>query len=133
MIIIKGKLFDNLEKNLNDLTVSVIYPKLDLSCYINISSNYVQSNIYCYAKDRIDSELLIENQIIYNKDYSESLLLINKLTLYQNYEIVEIGQININSPPLNNYIQKFFYYFKNSYYIIFIIVLLLKYNLRKFL
>ena len=130
MIIIKGKLFDNLKKNLNDLTVSVIYPKLDLCCYINISSNYVQSNIYCYAKDRIDSKLLIENQIIYNKDYSESLLLINKLTLYQNYEIVEIGQINIYSPPLNNFIQKFFYYFINSYYIIFIIVLLLKYNLR---
>ena len=92
-IIIKGKLLQNLVENINDLNISVVYPKTYLNCSLDVSSNYVQSNIYCYSSKIIDSEILIENQIIYNKYLTKCLLLINQITLYQNYEIVEKNDI----------------------------------------
>ena len=114
-IVIKGKLFDDVIKNITDLIIYVVYPKLYLTCYLNNSSKHVQSNIYCHLKKKIDS-ILIENQIIYNKDFSESLLLINQITLYQNYEIEDINKNNIN---IDAKIDSNFYF----YYIILIIIL----------
>ena len=120
-IIIKGKLYENLKKNLNDLIIHAIYPKLNLICNLKNSTNYIQSNIYCYAKCKINKTLLIENQIIYSKDYKESLLLINKLTLYQNYEIINIHN-NFYIKPFTKFKQAYFIYSKIIYLILLILL-----------
>ena len=120
-IIIKGKLYENLKKNLNDLIIHAIYPKLDLICNLKNSTNYIQSNIYCYAKCKINKTLLIENQIIYSKDYKESLLLINKLTLYQNYEIINIHN-NLYIKPITKFKLAYFIYSKIIYLILLILL-----------
>ena len=62
-IVIKGKLFNDLIRNITDLIIYVVYPKSYLTCYLNNSSKLVQSSIYCYSRKKIDS-ILIENQII---------------------------------------------------------------------
>ena len=122
-IIIKGKLFNDLMKNIVDLIIFVVYPKIYLNCQLKKSSKYVQSDTYCVAKKKIDSEILIENQVIYNKDYSESLLLINQITLYQNYEIID-NNYNLNDRTNNNYFI-FLYFIK-----IILLLILLKFKLK---
>ena len=122
-IVIKGKLFEDLLKNITDLIIYVVYPKLYLTCYLNNSSKHVQSNIYCYLRKKIDS-LLIENQIIYNKDFSESLLLINHITLYQNYEIEGINRNNFDIDTKADY--NFYFH----YIILIIVLILLKYYIN---
>ena len=121
-IIIKGKLLDNLLKDLNNLIISFIYPKLILNCQINKASKYIQSIIYCYTKKNINSQILLENQISYTKDYSDKLLLLNELTLYQNYEIIEASKAKCNNINLN----KSSNYSKYSFIILFIIFIFFK-------
>ena len=70
-VLIKGKLNENLKKDINDLIIFVTYPKLYLNCVLKNTSKIVDSNLYCYSKIIINGEILIENQIIYNKNYSE--------------------------------------------------------------
>ena len=125
LILIKGRLLDSLEKNIKNLTIYVTYPEINLECILKHSSKYIQANIYCFTKYKFTGEILIENQIIYNQDFSESLILINELTLIQNYEIldyVEIKEctfIEVFIKIINNLNQKI-------YYIILFLLLLLK-------
>ena len=63
-IIIKGKLFDDLSKNIVGLRISAVYPKIYLICHLKKSSKYVQSNIHCITEKKINSEILIENKMI---------------------------------------------------------------------
>ena len=123
IIIIKGKLFDDLSKNIVGLRISAVYPKIYLICHLKKSSKYVQS-IHCITEKKINSEILIENQIIYNKDYRECLLLINQITLYQNYEIVAVD--DILQENRNKYLIFVFYSI-----ITIIILILLKYYLKR--
>lgn len=123
-IIIKGKLFDDLSKNIVGLRISAVYPKIYLICHLKKSSKYVQSNIHCITEKKINSEILIENKIIYNKDYRECLLLINQITLYQNYEIVAVN--DILQENRNKYLIFVFYS-----YITIIILISLKYYLKR--
>lgn len=83
-------------------------------CHLKKSSKYVQSNIHCITEKKINSEILIENKIIYNKDYRECLLLINQITLYQNYEIVAVNDILQE----NRNICFLFYYYNYNFDII---------------
>ena len=125
LILIKGHLLDNLKKNINNLTIFVTYPEFKLECNLKNSSKHIQSNIYCYTSNKFTGEILIENQIIYNKDYSENLIIINELTLIQNYEILNYVKIKdctfieIFIKIINNLNQEI-------YYIIFLLLLLLK-------
>lgn len=91
-------------------------------CHLKKSSKYVQSNIHCITEKKINSEILIENQIIYNKDYSECLLLINQITLY--YEIVAVN--DFLQENRNKYLIFVFYSI-----ITIIILILLKYYLKR--
>ena len=123
-IIIKGKLHESLKIDLKDLKIFVTYPKLYLTCYLKSSSKFIQSNMNCYTKNKIKGEILIGNQIIYNTNYSQNLIILNKITLYQNYEILsfelsnyniyiknKIDFINIHKNNENNFIQNIYYYF----------------------
>ena len=130
LILIKGHLLDNLKKNINNLTIFVTYPEFNLECNLNKSSKYIQSNIYCYTNNKFTGEILIENQIIYNKDFSENLIIINELTLIQNYEILNYVKIKdytfieILIKIINNLNQKI-------YYIILFLLLFLKLHKKK--
>ena len=130
LILIKGHLLDNLKKNINNLTIFVTYPEFNLECNLYKSSKYIQSNIYCYTNNKFTGEILIENQIIYNKDFSENLIIINELTLIQNYEILNYVKIKdytfieILIKIINNLNQKI-------YYIILFLLLLLKLHEKK--
>ena len=95
-----------------------------MTCHLKKSSKYVQSNIHCITEKKINSEILIENKIIYNKDYRECLLLINQITLYQNYEIVAVN--DILQENRNKYLIFVFYSI-----ITIIILILLKYYLKR--
>ena len=129
-IIIKGKLFDNLKKDINNLKIFSTYPNLSLNCYINASSKYIQSNIYCFTKKKLDSKLLIGNQIIYNEDFSENLILLNDLTLYQNYEILNDNHYPIFDTFFKKYLEKIIIYFNDLYLFILIIIIFFKFSRR---
>lgn len=107
------------------MTIFVTYPEFKLECNLKNSSKHIQSNIYCYTNNKFTGEILIENQIIYNKDFSENLIIINELTLIQNYEILNYVKIKdctfieILIKIINNLNQEI-------YYIIFLLLLLLK-------
>ena len=130
LILIKGHLLDNLKRDINNLTIFVTYPEFNLECSLNNSSKYIQSNIYCYTNNKFTGEILIENQIIYNKDFSENLIIISELTLIQNYEILNYVKIKdctfleILIKIINNLNQKI-------YYIILFLLLLLKLHKKK--
>ena len=78
-VIIIGKLYDNLDTDLNNLLINFYYPEMTLYCSISSISKYVQAHIYCIDNKEINSEILIENQIVYSDSYK--LLLINEETL----------------------------------------------------
>ena len=126
-IIIKGKLFDNLTKNKNNLEIFSTSPELYLNCNINASSKYIQSTIYCFTPKKIEKELLIGNQIIYNEDFSENLVLLNELTLYQNYEILNNNQYPIYNNLFKKNLEIIIVYFNDLYFIILIIIILFKF------
>ena len=129
-ILIKGKLYENLTKDLNNFTIFVTYPKLDLNCYLKNTSKFIQSNMKCYTKNKIYGKILIENQIIINSDNNEKLILLNKITLFQNYEIItnDLSKDNKNYylTKINIFIKKNIY--PNLCFFSFIILIFLKYN-----
>lgn len=131
-ILIKGILFKSIIKDLSNLTIFVTYPKINLNCHLKKSSNYIQSNMKCFTSKIINGEILIENQIIHNKKKDVQLLILNKITLLQNYEILENVSINDKKKnPLKSLyvnIKKFF--FQNLCYITFIIFILLKFDIK---
>ena len=129
LIQISGKLTENLVKDLNNLTIFVSYPKLNLNCNLSNSSKYIQSTIFCQTKSPIIGEILIESQIIYNEDFTENLLIINKLAFYQNYDILNIGPFNNNIYIIsfNTFIKIFYNFYKKLYHIMLFIFILLKY------
>ena len=89
-VIIIGKLYDNLENDLNNLLINFYYPEITLTCSISSTSNYVQAYIYCKCYKKIKSKILIENQIVYSNNYSYKLLLINEETLIIKENIINI-------------------------------------------
>ena len=124
-VIIKGQLLENLLNDMYELNIYTSYPKMKLKCFLKKSSKYIQSIIKCYTKNKINvKEILIENQIAYNKNYTENLLLLDRLTLYQNYEI--INEEHFKKSFNNNHIINNIY-FINSYYYIFMIFISLKF------
>jgi hypothetical protein len=101
-IIIKGKFFDDLKFDLDNLKIFPIFPKKSLECFIKSTNKNVQAYIYCNIGKENYNEILLNNQIIYTGNCNESLLLINKEIFYQNYQI-------INKISIGNYIHKFDY------------------------
>ena len=133
IIFIKGNLCKNLIKDFNNLTIFATYPKLNLTCHLKNSSKYIQSIIKCFTKKRIKGEILIENQIIYNHKYDEKLVILNKITLLQNYEI--LGKLNVKGnnksclKSLDIIVKAFIS--QNLCYITFIIFIFLKYDIKR--
>ena len=101
-IIFKGKLFDDLKLDLDNLKIFPIYPKKSLKCFINSTNKNVQAYMYCNIGKENYNKILLNNQIIYSGNCNESLLLINEEILYQNYQI-------INNISIGNYIYEFDY------------------------
>ena len=87
-IIIKGKLFDDLQFDIYNLKIYLIYPKKSIKCFIKSTNKYIQAYIYCNERKTNYKNILINNQIIYSEKCNESLLLINKEIYYQNYQII---------------------------------------------
>ena len=73
---------------------------------------------------------MIENQIIYNNNLTENLLLLNKITLLQNYEIIKCDNLNNNFyiKAFNKYINNFIRFYQNYYLINLMLFLTLKYK-----
>ena len=88
-IIIKGRFFDDLKFNINNLNINLIYPKKSVKCFVKSTNKYIQAYIYCNIGKANFEEILINNQIIYSNNCNESLLLINKEIYYQNYQIID--------------------------------------------
>ena len=93
-IIIKGKLFDDLKYDIDNLKIYLIYPKKSIKCFIKSTNKYIQAYIYCNGGRIKHKKILIHNQIIYSKNCNESLLLINKEIYYQNYHIINTIKID---------------------------------------
>ena len=110
-ILIEGILYKSLIKNLSNLSIFVTFPKLYSNCYLKKSSNYIQSNMKCCGKRKIKGEILIENQIIRNKKNELQLLILNKITLLQNYEILG----NVSAKDNKNSYLKYLYINVNIY------------------
>ena len=132
LILIKGILYKSIIKDLSNLTIFVTYPKLNLNCYLKKSSNYIQSNMKCFTKKKINKEILIENQIIHNQKKEVQLLILNKITLLQNYKI--LGNVNGNDNR-KSYLQNIYeiitnFVFKNLCYITFIIFIFFKFDIK---
>lgn len=134
-ILIKGKLYESISKDINDLIIFVTYPKFYLTCNLKKSSKYVQSSMNCYTKKFVIGQILIENQIIYNRDYTEKILIIDELTLLLNYEILNYGESKKDKEIFYykalKEIKNFFY--QNICYFFFIIFIFLKYYKKKIL
>ena len=79
-IIIIGHLVNNLFGDLEHLSISFLYPNLNLDCNLKSYSKYVQSKIYCNNYVEIQNEILIENQIVHSTINNEELILINQET-----------------------------------------------------
>ena len=88
-IFIIGRLYDNLEINLNYFSIELVYPKITLICSLPSISKYAQAHIYCHAN--INSNILMENQIIYTKNHSFKLLLINEETFLIKDKIINLN------------------------------------------
>ena len=65
----------------------------------------------CCGKRKIKGEILIENQIIRNKKNELQLLILNKITLLQNYEILG----NVSAKDNKNSYLKYLYINVNIY------------------
>ena len=121
-IFIIGRLYDNLEINLNYFSIELVYPKITLNCSMPSISKYVQAHIYCQAN--INTNILIENQIIYLENRSYKLLLINQ-------ETILIINLNVKSDKLNEYIYFVLYYIVLLFIIIIKFYLLMRKQKRK--
>ena len=82
-VILIGKLVRNLNHELKNLSIIYIYPRFTLNCYIEPISKEIQSYIYCQNDRKIDSEILLENQVVYSENNNELLLLINEETFVE--------------------------------------------------
>ena len=96
-IIIKGQLIDHLKIDMFNVTINFFYPELSLYCFINSTNKYLQAYIFCFNEIKINSEIIIENQIIYTNNYEYSLLVVNSETFLQNYNILNEGKF-LNYP-----------------------------------
>ena len=105
-ILIIGKLAENLKDDIYYFYINIFYPKINLKCYLKPNSNYVQSRINCITNMEINSEILIENQIINSINVKKELLLINEETFIKmnlnetSQYILEKNKDSINS--INN-------------------------------
>ena len=104
-IIIIGKLYDNLENDLNNLLINFYYPEMTLTCSISQISKYAQAYIYCISNKEINSKILIENQVVYSDSYK--LLLINEETLIIGKNLMNI---NVEKYKKSDYIKLFLYF-----------------------
>lgn len=121
-IIIKGKFYDDLKSDINNLKIFLIYPKKSVKCFTKSTSKYIQAYIFCDVGKEKYKEILINNQIIYTENCNESLLLINKEIYYQNYQIIN-----------NTKVDKDIHEFDHIIYIILLIWLFIKIkNINKF-
>lgn len=84
-IIIIGKFINNLQNDLNSISINILYPNLNLHCNIKSISKNIISQIYCPNDKIINSEIIIENQIAYTEIKNESILLINEETFIEIY------------------------------------------------
>ena len=89
-LFIIGKLYDNLETNLYNLTIDLVYPKKTINCSLHSTSKYVKAYIYCQANN--NSDILIENQIIFTDNTSYKLLLINQETFIVRDKVIDINR-----------------------------------------
>lgn len=83
-IIIKGKLMNNLNKNIFKLKIKFSIPNMDLDCSLKMSNASIQSYISCKYQNQITKHILIENQISVSEITNYSLILINSETLILN-------------------------------------------------
>jgi hypothetical protein len=132
LISIKGILYKSIIKDLSNLTIFVTYPKLNLNCYLKKSSNYIQSNMKCFTKKKINKEILIENQIIHNQKNEVQLLILNKITLLQNYKI--LGNVNANDNK-KSYLQNIYeiitnFVFKNLCCVAFVVFVFFEFDIK---
>ena len=81
ILIISGKLLDNLQKKMYYFSINVFHPIIYLNCILNPNSKFVLSKIYCISNKNITSNLLIENQIIHFNNNEGELLIINEETI----------------------------------------------------
>jgi hypothetical protein len=129
-IIIKGKLFDDLKYDMDNLKIYLIYPKKSIKCFIKSTNKYIQAYIYCIGGRINHKKILINNQIIYSKNCNESLLLINKEIYYQNYHIINTMKIDNDDiiKQKNILLVKTFQIF--DYIICFILLIFLKFKVK---
>ena len=139
-IILIGKLVRNLNNSLKNLEINYIYPNFTLYCYIESRSKEMQSYIYCPNDKKINSEILLENQVLYSENNNEILLLINEETFveidsnsFTEIEINKYSELNlkgINSKNDYNKINKTVKFF--SFYDYFNIPFLILLSFTKF-
>ena len=60
----------------------------------------------CFTKKKINGEILIENQIIQSQKYDEKLVVLNKVTLLQNYKILGKVIVNDNKKKISKIYMK---------------------------
>ena len=80
-IIIKGKLSKDLKKSIYYFSINIFRPNIDLICNLKANSKFVLSKIYCTCNQNINSDLIIENQIVRLNNDEDELLLLNEETL----------------------------------------------------
>ena len=120
-IILIGKLVRNLNNTLKNLEINYIYPNFTLYCHIESSSKEVQSYIYCPNNRKINSEIILENQVLYSENNNEILLLINEET-FAKIDSNSFTEIEINKYLGAAKVIKFFSFY-DYFNITFLIVL----------
>ena len=96
VIIIIGKLENNLNEDLFNLSINFIYPNLTLNCSLKSSSNSIQSKIYCINDKTWNKKILIENHIAYSTIDNKELLLINSETFIKLDFNKDIKETNVS-------------------------------------
>ena len=82
-IILIGKLLRNLNNELKNISIDFICPNFTYNCYVESVSREIQNYIYCLNNKEINSEILLENQVIFSENNKELLLLINEETFVE--------------------------------------------------
>ena len=123
-VILIGKLVRNLGYELKNLNINYFYPKFTLICHLAPSSKEIQSYIYCQNDKKINSEILLENQVVYSEN-NELLLLINEETfteidskIFTEFKSEYSGFDLNNIYSKNNYNKNSFYDYFNSFFLI---------------
>lgn len=129
-IIIIGKLFDNLKNDLHNILINIFYPNLILKCNLNLTSKNIQAYIYCLIEKEINSDIIIENQIIYSNNSEDNLLLINKETLIFKGEIIRYPQTNLENVKSYNFFDNNMLKFLTAFIFAKIIINIIKNNIN---